>query len=62
MATSQNELARSCDGTKRKKLSYLEAREYATIEQRVEEAEELVKAKRLQNLKIPPMRPMLRVL
>ena len=30
----------------RKKLSYLEAREYATIEQRVEEAEELVKAKR----------------
>ena len=30
----------------RKKLSYLEAREYATIEQRVEEAEEVVKAKR----------------
>jgi ATP-binding cassette subfamily F protein uup len=30
----------------KKKLSYLEAREYATIEQRVEEAEELVKAKR----------------
>ena len=30
----------------RKKLSYLEAREYATIEQRVEEAEQLVQAKR----------------
>jgi ATP-binding cassette subfamily F protein uup len=30
----------------KKKLSYLEAREYAGIEQRVEEAEELVKAKR----------------
>jgi ABC transport system ATP-binding/permease protein len=29
-----------------KKLSYLEAREYATIEQRVEEAEKLVQAKR----------------
>ena len=30
----------------KKKLSYLEARDYATIEQRVEEAEQLVKAKR----------------
>jgi ATP-binding cassette subfamily F protein uup len=30
----------------KKKLSYLEAREYATIEQRVEESEELVRAKR----------------
>ena len=30
----------------RKKLSYLEAREYATIEQRVEEAEQVVHAKR----------------
>jgi ATP-binding cassette subfamily F protein uup len=30
----------------KKKLSYLEAREYSTIEQRVEEAEQLVKAKR----------------
>jgi len=30
----------------RKKLSYLEAREYATIEQRVEEAEQLMQAKR----------------
>jgi len=30
----------------RKKLSYLEAREYSTIEQRVEEAEQLVRAKR----------------
>jgi len=32
--------------TTKKKLSYLEAREYATIEQRVEEAEQLVQAKR----------------
>jgi ATP-binding cassette subfamily F protein uup len=30
----------------KKKLSYLEAREYSTIEQRVEEAEQWVKAKR----------------
>ncbi|MGA9495760.1 MAG: ATP-binding cassette domain-containing protein, partial [Terriglobales bacterium] len=30
----------------KKKLSYLEAREYATIEERVEEAEQLVRAKR----------------
>ena len=30
----------------RKKLSYLEAREYSTIEQRVEETEQLVQAKR----------------
>ena len=30
----------------KKKLSYLEAREYSTIEQRVEEAEQLVQAKR----------------
>ncbi len=32
--------------TAKKKLSYLEAREYATIEQRVEDAEQLVQAKR----------------
>jgi ATP-binding cassette subfamily F protein uup len=32
--------------TTKKKLSYLEAREYASIEQRVEEAEWLVQAKR----------------
>jgi ATP-binding cassette subfamily F protein uup len=32
--------------TAKKKLSYLEAREYATIEERVEEAEQLVQAKR----------------
>ena len=32
----------------RKKLGYLEAREYATIEQRVAEAEEVLQAKRLQ--------------
>jgi ATP-binding cassette subfamily F protein uup len=45
-ATSQT-LARSAPASPaRKKLSYLEAREYATIEQRVEEAEQLVKSKR----------------
>ncbi len=45
-ATSQT-LARSAPALPaRKKLSYLEAREYATIEQRVEEAEQLVKSKR----------------
>jgi ATP-binding cassette subfamily F protein uup len=37
--------SRSAAPTK-KKLSYLEAREYASIEQRVEEAEQLVQAKR----------------
>jgi ABC transport system ATP-binding/permease protein len=37
--------AKSTRATK-KKLSYLEAREYATIERRVEEAEQLVQAKR----------------
>jgi ATP-binding cassette subfamily F protein uup len=30
----------------KKKLSYLEAREYATLEQRISEAEELLKAAR----------------
>jgi ATP-binding cassette subfamily F protein uup len=43
-ASSQNG-ATSAAPTKRK-LSYLEGREYATIEQRVEEAEQLVQAKR----------------
>jgi len=33
-------------GPTKKKLSYLEAREYATIEQQVEEADQLVQAKR----------------
>jgi ATP-binding cassette subfamily F protein uup len=32
--------------TKKSKLSYLEAREYATIEQRIEDAEQLVQSKR----------------
>jgi len=36
----------STASTTKKKLSYLEAREYATIEQRVEDAEQLVQAKR----------------
>jgi ATP-binding cassette subfamily F protein uup len=44
-ATQQ--LAASTSATQsKKKLSYLEAREYATIEQRVEVAEQLVQAKR----------------
>src|SRR4029077_1937186 len=38
--------ARAAPTSTKKKLSYLEAREYASIEQRVEEAEQLVQAKR----------------
>jgi ATP-binding cassette subfamily F protein uup len=44
-APSQNGVTPAAP-TNKKKLSYLEAREYATIEQRVEEAEQLVQAKR----------------
>jgi ATP-binding cassette subfamily F protein uup len=44
-APSQNGATPPPPPTK-KKLSYLEAREYATIEQRVEDAEQLVEAKR----------------
>ena len=36
----------STSGSTKKKLSYLEAREYATIEQQLAEAEEILKAKR----------------
>jgi ABC transport system ATP-binding/permease protein len=43
---SQMQSGSSASTTTKKKLSYLEAREYATIEQRVEEAEQLVQAKR----------------
>lgn len=43
-ATSARENGKA--SASRKKLSYLEAREYATIEQRIAEAEELVQAKR----------------
>jgi ATP-binding cassette subfamily F protein uup len=47
-ATSQTSAASKSAApvTTRKKLSYLEAREYSTIEQRVEEAERFVQAKR----------------
>jgi ATP-binding cassette subfamily F protein uup len=45
-ATAQTSTGSASIGTAKKKLSYLEAREYATIEQRVEEAEQLVQAKR----------------
>jgi ATP-binding cassette subfamily F protein uup len=47
-ATSQTAAASTAAAptTTRKKLSYLEAREYAAIEQRVEKAEQLVQAKR----------------
>jgi ATP-binding cassette subfamily F protein uup len=45
-ATSQTSASSAQSAPARKKLSYLEAREYATIEQRVEEAEELARAKR----------------
>ena len=43
---SQTQSGSTASTTTKKKLSYLEAREYATIEQRVEEAEQLVKSKR----------------
>src|SRR5208283_5686440 len=44
-ATSPKPASKSAASAK-KKLSYLEAREYAAIDQRVEEAEQLVRAKR----------------
>jgi ABC transport system ATP-binding/permease protein len=44
--TAQSSAPSKTSPSVKKKLSYLEAREYATIEQRVEEAEELVRAKR----------------
>jgi ATP-binding cassette subfamily F protein uup len=45
-ASSQTPTSATSAAPAKKKLSYLEAREYATIEQRVEEAEQLVQAKR----------------
>lgn len=45
-ANAQTSASSAQSAPVRKKLSYLEAREYATIEQRVEDAEELVRAKR----------------
>jgi ABC transport system ATP-binding/permease protein len=45
-ATAPTPVSFTSAGPAKKKLSYLEAREYATIEQRVEEAEQLVQAKR----------------
>ncbi len=44
--TSKTPPASTLAAPAKKKLSYLEAREYSTIEQRVEEAEQLVRAKR----------------
>ena len=41
-----NDVGSGSAGSAKKKLSYLEAREYATIEQRIEEAEQLVQTKR----------------
>ena len=46
VARSQSSASSRPASPAKKKLSYLEAREYATIEQRVEEAEELVRTKR----------------
>jgi ATP-binding cassette subfamily F protein uup len=46
VAAAQPSASSASAAPARKKLSYLEAREYATIEQRVEEAEQLVHAKR----------------
>jgi ATP-binding cassette subfamily F protein uup len=45
-ATAQTPADSRSAASSKKKLSYLEAREYASIEQRVEEAEQLVQAKR----------------
>jgi ABC transport system ATP-binding/permease protein len=45
-AASQAVPGSASAGSAKKKLSYLEAREYATIEQRVEEAEQVAQAKR----------------
>ena len=45
-ARSQSSASSRPASPAKKKLSYLEAREYATIEQRVEQGEELVRAKR----------------
>ena len=45
-SAKQTAIATASAGASKKKLSYLEAREYATIEQRVEEAEQLVQEKR----------------
>jgi ATP-binding cassette subfamily F protein uup len=45
-ATLQSSVDSRSGASLKKKLSYLEAREYAAIEQRVEEAEQLVQAKR----------------
>ncbi len=45
-APSQAHAGSTAPAPTRKKLSYLEAREYSTIEQRVEEAEQLVQSKR----------------
>ena len=46
VAAAQPSASSASAAPAKKKLSYLEAREYATIEQRVEEAEQLVHAKR----------------
>jgi ATP-binding cassette subfamily F protein uup len=43
---TQTTSSSTATGSTKKKLSYLEAREYATIEQRIEEAEQLVQSKR----------------
>ncbi len=45
-SSSSSSSTSSTTAPSKKKLSYLEAREYATIEQRVEEAEQVVHAKR----------------
>jgi ATP-binding cassette subfamily F protein uup len=46
VAAAQPSASSASAAPAKKKLSYLEAREYATIEQRVEEAEQVVHAKR----------------
>ncbi|MFZ3341733.1 MAG: ABC-F family ATP-binding cassette domain-containing protein [Terriglobales bacterium] len=44
--TKETSVTRASGASMKKKLSYLEAREYATIEQSVEQAEQLVRTKR----------------
>ncbi|HEV7676076.1 MAG TPA: ATP-binding cassette domain-containing protein, partial [Candidatus Angelobacter sp.] len=43
---SQSKSAKTAEGSARKKLSYLEAREFATIEQRIAQAEDTLEKKR----------------
>jgi ATP-binding cassette subfamily F protein uup len=45
-ASAEGKLGKAADSSAKKKLSYLEAREFATIEQRIAQAEEMLEKKR----------------